>query len=38
MIAAVAVANQLPLYTYDPDGFASIDGLDVVAVPRPGRR
>ena len=37
MIAAVAVANQLPLYTCDPDGFAGIDGLGVVAVPHPDR-
>lgn len=35
MIAATAHANQLPLYTCNPDDFAGIDGLDVVAVPRP---
>ena len=38
MIAAVAVANEIPLYTCDPDGFADIDGLRVVAVPHPDRR
>lgn len=36
MIAAIAVANGLPLYTCNPDDFAGIDGLDVVAVPVPG--
>ena len=35
MIAAIAVANDLPLYTCDPDDFASIDGLVVVPVPHP---
>jgi tRNA(fMet)-specific endonuclease VapC len=35
MIAAIAVANDLPLYTCDPDDFAGIDGLHVVAVPIP---
>jgi tRNA(fMet)-specific endonuclease VapC len=38
MIAAVAVANEIPLYTCDPDGFTGIDGLDVVLVPHPDRR
>jgi hypothetical protein len=37
MIAATAVANKLPLYTCDPDGFAGIDMLEVVAVPHPDR-
>jgi len=37
MIAAVAVASELPLYTCDPDGFAGIDGLRVIAVPHPDR-
>jgi tRNA(fMet)-specific endonuclease VapC len=32
MIAAVAIANGLPVYTCNPDDFAGIDGLDVVAV------
>lgn len=35
MIAAVAIANDLPLYTCNPDDFAGIDDLDVVAVPHP---
>jgi tRNA(fMet)-specific endonuclease VapC len=35
MIAAVALANGLPLYTCNPDDFANIDGLTVVAVPHP---
>jgi len=38
MIAAVAVANEIALYTCDPDRFAGIDGLNVVAVPHPDRR
>jgi tRNA(fMet)-specific endonuclease VapC len=35
MIAATAMANGLPLYTCNPDDFAGIDGLEVVAVPVP---
>lgn len=35
MIAAIAIANGLPLYTCDPDDFADIDGLTVVAVAHP---
>jgi tRNA(fMet)-specific endonuclease VapC len=35
MIAAVAVANGLPLYTCNPADFAGVDGLEVVAVPHP---
>lgn len=35
MIAAVAVANELPLYTCNPDDFSGIDGLTVVAIPHP---
>jgi tRNA(fMet)-specific endonuclease VapC len=38
MIAAIAMANGLPLYTCDPDDFAGIEGLDVVAIPQPRRR
>jgi tRNA(fMet)-specific endonuclease VapC len=37
MIAAVAIANGLPLYTCNPDDFSSIDGLTVVAVAHPDR-
>lgn len=35
MIAAVAIANQLPLYTCNPRDSQHIDGLAVVAVPQP---
>jgi len=35
MIAAIAVANGLPLYTCNPQDFTGIDGLLVVAVPHP---
>lgn len=35
MIAAVALANELPVYTCNPDDFGGIDGLDVIAVPVP---
>jgi tRNA(fMet)-specific endonuclease VapC len=35
MIAAVAIANGLPLYTCNPGDFEGIDGLEVVAVPVP---
>lgn len=32
MIAATALANDLPIYTSNPDDFAGIDGLEVVTV------
>lgn len=35
MIAAVAIANGLPLYTCNPADFAGIIGLEVVAVRQP---
>lgn len=35
MIAAIALANDLPIYTCNPDDFSDIDGLDVIAVPVP---
>jgi tRNA(fMet)-specific endonuclease VapC len=35
MIAAVAVANDLPLHTCNPDDFAGIASLEVKAVPHP---
>jgi len=36
MIAAIAVTNQLPVYTTNPADFAGLDGLlSVVAVARP---
>ncbi len=38
MIAAVALANGLPLYTCNPRDFNGIDGLQVIAVSVPGAR
>lgn len=35
MIAAICVANQLPIHTCNPDDFSGIDGLVVVKVPHP---
>jgi hypothetical protein len=36
MIASIAAANQLPLYTTNPSDFVGLDRLvKVVAVPRP---
>ena len=35
LIAAVAVAHDLPLYTVNPDDFAHIERLALVAVPHP---
>jgi len=35
MIAAIAIANDLPLYTCNPGDFTGIDGLVVVAVAHP---
>jgi tRNA(fMet)-specific endonuclease VapC len=37
MIAATAVANDLPVYTCNPDDFRGIDGLEVIAVPVPAK-
>ncbi len=37
MIAAVAVAHDLPLYTCNPADFADIEGLTVIPVPVPER-
>lgn len=36
LIAAIAVANDLPLFTVNPGDFDGIDGLEVVALQRPG--
>ena len=35
MIAAVAISNELPLYTCNPGDFRGVDGLTVIAVPSP---
>lgn len=35
IIAATAIANDLPLYTCNPEDFRGIEGLRVVAVPHP---
>ncbi len=35
MIAAIALANDLPVYTCNPGDFSGIEGLEVVAVPVP---
>jgi tRNA(fMet)-specific endonuclease VapC len=32
MIAAIALANGLPIYTCNPGDFSGIDGLEVIAV------
>jgi predicted nucleic acid-binding protein len=36
MIAAIAIANELPLFTCNPEDFRGIDGLTIVEVPHPG--
>jgi predicted nucleic acid-binding protein len=36
LIAATALANDLPLVTVNPKDFAGSDDLEVVAVPHPG--
>jgi predicted nucleic acid-binding protein len=38
MIAATAVANDLPLYTCNPSDFTGIDELEVISVPLPAPR
>jgi hypothetical protein len=35
MIAATAIAAELPVYTCNASDFAGIDGLEVVEVPHP---
>lgn len=37
MIAAIALANDLPLFTCNPDDFAHIDDLDLRSVPHPDK-
>lgn len=36
LIAAVAVARKLPVFTVNPDDFRGIQSLEVVAIPYPG--
>lgn len=36
MIAAIALAHGLPIYTCNPDDFSGIEGLEVVHIPVPG--
>lgn len=38
MIAAIAIANDLPLYTCNPNDFTGIEGLEVVPVMHPDRQ
>jgi tRNA(fMet)-specific endonuclease VapC len=35
MIAAIAIANEIPVFTANPDDFAGIEGLTVVTVSTP---
>lgn len=35
LIAAIAIANELPVYTCNPADFSGIERLQVVAVPMP---
>jgi predicted nucleic acid-binding protein len=35
LIAATAIANELPLYTCNPRDYAGIDALSIVALPHP---
>jgi predicted nucleic acid-binding protein len=37
MIAAVCIANDLPIHTCNPSDFTAIDGLTVIEVPHPDR-
>lgn len=37
MIAAIAIANGMAVYTSNPDDFVGIDGLEVVRVDVPSR-
>jgi len=38
LIAAIAMANELPIYTVNPRDFEGIDDLLVVAIPHPDRK
>ena len=35
LIAAIAIANGVPIYTTNPDDFTGINGLEIVPVPHP---
>lgn len=35
LIAATAIANQLPLYTCNPRDYTGIDNLDLIELPHP---
>lgn len=35
MIAAIAIAREMPLYTCNPEDYRGIDGLTVVAIAHP---
>jgi predicted nucleic acid-binding protein len=35
LIAAIAISNDLPLYTVNPSDFLGIDRLNLIAVPHP---
>lgn len=37
LIAAIAIARGLPVYTVNPDDFAGIGQLELIAVPHPDR-
>lgn len=37
LIAATSIANQMPLYTANPDDYRGISGLDLVPVPHPSQ-
>ncbi len=38
MIAAIAIANDLPLFTVNAGDFSGIEGLDLRMVPHPNDR
>lgn len=38
MIAAIALAEGLPVYTCNPDDFTGIEGLQVIAIPAPAQQ
>jgi tRNA(fMet)-specific endonuclease VapC len=35
LIAAIALGNGIPLYTCNPEDFAGIDDLELIAIPHP---